>query len=108
MKHDFPILEALGGAALGLPMLWLFAKRMAVKLASDELSINSVNSQTQVIDMLRDEVERLGGINGRLSASLNELHIENIKLRKEISDLHETVNRMSEKLNSLSRQTEST
>ena len=95
--------EAISATLVGIPAFWLFMKRVIFKGASESASTSAENAKIDVITMLRDEVRRMGEINTQLATGLNELQIENVKLRKEISGLHNTINRITEQLNIMSR-----
>ena len=95
--------EAIAGTLVGVPAFWLFLKQVVLKSTSESASTSAENAKIDVITMLRDEVRRMGEINNQLATGLNELQIENVKLRKEISDLHNTINKMTEQLNIISR-----
>jgi predicted nucleic acid-binding Zn-ribbon protein len=105
--HNMPIPEVLSGAFLSGPVFWLFFKRIMLKSAKDTTGIKSEEAKTDVIELLRSEIERLNVSNTKLADSLNELQVENIKLRQEILDLRSTINelvrRESSPINNFSR-----
>jgi uncharacterized protein YlxW (UPF0749 family) len=90
--HGIQIPEMVAGSFMSAPVFWLYFKRIMLKSAKDTTEIKSAEAKTDVIELLRSEVERLSAINSKLSESLNELQQENIKLRQEILDLRSTVN----------------
>lgn len=96
---------ASGGVAavFGMPLLIWFYKRIFAKAALEDTSKTATDAQCSVIEMLRSEVRRMSDINGELAKALNELQLENVELRKEISALHDTINEMTERLNIISR-----
>lgn len=87
--------EKVGGAVFGLSSLWALGRKLLVKKVLDDTVISSAEASTDVIEMLRCEVRRLGEINNELAEALNNLQRENIGLCQEIAELHITVNRMS-------------
>jgi predicted RNase H-like nuclease (RuvC/YqgF family) len=97
--HGIKIPEVIAGSFMSAPVFWLYFKRIMLKSAQDTTETKSAEAKTDVIELLRSEVERLSAINSKLSESLNELQQEsvklqqeNIKLRQEILDLRSTVN----------------
>lgn len=95
--------EAVAGSVVGVPAIWLFIKRILLIGASSSTEKRAVEASGDVIQMLRDEVCRLGEINGDLASELNKLQKENVSLRKEISNLHDTINGMTEQISTIMR-----
>ena len=96
-------LEGVGGGVAGLAGMWLMISKLLLKKAIDDTSKSSAEAETTVIELLRGEVERMAQSNKDLGRALKEFQLENVELRKEISDLHETINTLSERLNSIDR-----
>jgi predicted RNase H-like nuclease (RuvC/YqgF family) len=100
---SMPVEGYLAVIGASLPSLWLFIQKLRASSANTTTDIKAAVAQTEVIELLRSEVERLGEINGKLATSLNELQLENYKLKIQISELHATISDMSAKLNAMSR-----
>jgi len=95
--------ESVGGGIAGLAGMWLMFGKLLLKKAIDDTSKSSAEAETAVIELLRGEVERMALSNKELGRALKEFQLENVELRREISDLHETINTLSERLNSIDR-----
>ncbi len=95
--------EIFAGTVIGLPVFWLFIKRTISKSAAETTLAMSESAKVNVIELLREEIQRMSEINGKLADGLNELQIENVKLRREISVLHDTINTMTEQFGIISR-----
>lgn len=98
------------GAVIGLPLLAWFYKRVFTKVAFEDTSKTATDAQRSVIEMLKTEVERMSKINGDLTKAINEMQVENIKIhikfRQEITQLHETISGLTDRLNAISRRKE--
>lgn len=90
------------GAAMGLPLLYYFYKRLFTKVAVEDTSKAATTAECSVIELLRNEVERMSKINGELSNALSAMQHENLQFRSEISDLHEKIRELTGRLNAIS------
>lgn len=111
--QDLSWFEIIGGALIGVPTFYLFIKKVLVKSAVDDatinaagLTINATQTQANVIKMLRVEVVRLSSINSQMSQILTQIQQENGKLRTEVSDLTSVVYVMEQKLKVVSQRKE--
>lgn len=78
----------LGGATgVGGLIVALFAKMAFRKFAEEETATNRTEGETDIIEQLRREVDRLAAMNEQLSTRLADLQSEIIKLRSENADL---------------------
>jgi len=100
--RDFPT-DIIGAIAATGAGAWLLLKRLLLKSAIDTSAKDAVNAQGDVVQLLRDEVRRLGEINGELAAEVNKLQRQNMRLLNEIADLHTTINNMAEQINTAMR-----
>jgi hypothetical protein len=97
------VAAATGLAAIfGLSALWLFIKKTMLRSAVDTVHTKAADAQTEVIQLLRDEVRRLSEINQVLAENQNKFQLENMRLKRQVSDLHAVVAEMSEKLKFIS------
>ena len=92
--NNIKVPEIIAGSFMSAPVFWLYFKRVMLKSANDTTNIKSAEAKTDVIELLRSEIERLNASNTKLSETLNELQMENIKLRQEILDLRSTINEL--------------
>jgi len=95
--------EIIGGVFAGGSGSWLLFKSAMAKNAAVDTSIVTSEARSDVIELLRAEVQRMSTSNAELSEALRQFQSENIALRKEISALHETTNQLSERLNAMQR-----
>ena len=95
------VISGVGGAAVGVPIFWLFIKKILLGNATDNASISASDARMDVIELLRAEVQRMSESNKELGESLKAFQVENISLRKEICELHETINSLSDQLSIL-------
>jgi cell division protein FtsB len=84
--------ESVGGTAIGASMLWVFFKKLLLRNAADNVSINAADASGDVIKLLRDEVKRL-------AERVETLEHENTTLRDKL-------NIMTERFNSISRRSD--
>lgn len=80
--------EYLVGTGAGSGALWLMWKKFLVRNSEEEKTLVTSVAQIEVINLLRDEVNRLGTTNTMLAEELNKLQSENIRLNAEITQLH--------------------
>lgn len=83
--------EHVGGGIVGLTGIWLLFKKVLVKSAIEDTNLSSSEAYNDVINLLRQEVQRLNENNTMLVRELSELHVENSKLRGEVTALKDTV-----------------
>ena len=97
------VVTSAGGIGIAAAMFWLLVKKMIVKVAQDDTSLAATDAHAAVIEMLRAEVSRMSVSNKELGESLKQFQLENVDLRREISNLHETINALSEQINIVNR-----
>lgn len=90
--------ESVAGTGIGGAGIWLFFKKIASKSATETANTSKADAYSEVIDTLRNEVKRLSDVNTELAKALNELQKENINLKREISQLHDTLTDMRDRL----------
>lgn len=95
--REFSAPEVVAGTAGGGSMIWLLFKRILVKSSEETKTLVTSDAQIEVINLLRDEVNRLSETNTKLATELNKLQLENINLKREIAQLHNTFNDMKKK-----------
>ena len=95
--------ETVGGAVVGLPLFWVFNKKILLKTAVVDTGLETTEAQCSVIEMLRKEVQRMSESNKELGLSLQQIQRENVELRKEISVLNEDINVLTEWKSSINR-----
>lgn len=83
LTPDYALGTGAGGAAV-----WLLWKKFLVRNSEEEKTLVTTKAQIEVINQLREEVNRLGMTNTKLAEELNKLQAENIKLKGEIAQLH--------------------
>lgn len=86
---------------IGVAIWWVVEHKVFKNTDKIEQIIDE--AQYSVIDMLRKEVERMSQSNKQLSLGLAQFQAENLELRREISDLHDTISELSERINLLSK-----
>lgn len=96
MKLDDITPEAVGGGVFGIGMIAFFLKKLIVSFVQSDKIIAAVEAETDVIKLLRSEVEQL-------SKALVEMHQENLALQREVSNLNDKLNDVTEQLSSLKR-----
>lgn len=64
------IAAGAAGAVAGFGSLWLLIKRWAVQSAADGTAVKAAHAQSDVIQLLRDEIERMSTVNNRLYDAL--------------------------------------
>jgi len=64
------IAAGTAGAVVGIGSLWLLVKRWAVQSATDGTAVKAAHAQSDVIQLLRDEVQRMSAVNNRLYDAL--------------------------------------
>ncbi|MGZ5029023.1 MAG: hypothetical protein ACXWAT_00980 [Methylobacter sp.] len=100
------LLTVIGALATCAGVMWGAFKSAKVKEAVSDTEIVTTEAQCKVIEMLREEVERMSSSNAKLGSALAEFQLENVALRREISELHDTINQLSERLNAIQRNTD--
>lgn len=93
--------ELVAGSVIGAPAFWLFIQKVFLKTAQIESTHYAVNAESEVIALLRGEVERMAEGNKVLHEQLQKFHEENVHLRKEITILQTTISELSARLNIL-------
>lgn len=101
--ESIPTEALVAGSVVGSSVFWLFIKRTISKSAAESTLASSEAAKINVIELLREEVQRMSEVNTKLASGLNQLQIENVRLRREISSLHDTINTMTEQFGVISR-----
>ena len=99
--QDLGSLLAGSMGVIGVAIWWVVEHKVFKNTDKIEQIIDE--AQYSVIDMLRKEVERMSQSNKQLSLGLAQFQAENLELRREISDLHDTISELSERINLLSK-----
>ena len=92
----------LGTGSATFAGIWYLFSNTKTKSAVDDTTIAATEAQGSVIELLQKQIERMSASNEELGEALRQFQLENIALRREISDLHITINTLSEKINLLS------
>ncbi len=90
--------ETVMGGLAGCAGIYLAFKRLAVRAATEDVSLSEAKATTTVIQMLRDEVERLSTTNARLINELRIFQVENAKLTRKVAELSDALEDMKIKL----------
>lgn len=80
------------GAAVAAILAWFKLRRVA---AGDIKQTTADDAASDVIAMLREEVERLSNQNTKLAAIVNELQMQVVELRQENAELRADVKRIT-------------
>lgn len=99
------LLTFLGFGVATITGIWIAISSTRTKTAVDDSTIAATEAQGSVIELLQKQVERMSVSNEELGMALKQFQLENIALRREISDLHITINTLSEKINLLTLKT---
>lgn len=104
MNLDFSttsIPELLAGAVVGLIGLTIGFKKLLTMFASEKVAVAKIESELEVINLLREQVHELTKANRELRAEIEQLRKlntclieENDKIKREIRLLSEYVNTM--------------
>lgn len=104
MNFDFStstIPELLTGAVVGLIGLTIGFKKLLTMFASEKIAVAKIESELEVINLLREQVHELTKANRELRSEIEQLRKlnsclieENDKIKREIRLLSEYVNTM--------------
>ena len=97
------VIKILVGSSIGAPLFWLFIKKVLVGGRVQDAKLAGASAESDVIEMLRKEVQRMSDSNKSLGIALQEFQRENLELRREICELHQNIGSLSDRLNILSR-----
>lgn len=101
---DSNILEYIklsGATGVGALIVGLFTKFTFRKFAEEETATNSAEGKTDIIELLRQEVDRLAAVNESLSTKLAELQNQIITLRMENAELKAEIQQLNLQIKSL-------
>lgn len=79
--------KVIGATGVGGLLMAFFAKFAFRKMIEEGTATQRAVGESDIIEQLRAEVDRLSAINERLSAKLGELQDQIVKLRSENADL---------------------
>jgi FtsZ-binding cell division protein ZapB len=96
--HELATPEVIVGTGGVGSSLWLLWKKFLVSNSKETKNLAASDAEVDVINLLRSEVKRLSEINVELANALNELQLENINLKREISNMHTTLNDMKDRM----------
>lgn len=77
----------IGATSIGGLILAFFTKFTFRKFAEEETAAQRAGGETDIIEVLRREVDRLAALNETLSVRVSELHEQLIQLRFENAEL---------------------
>jgi len=70
---------------VGLPAaVWLIYKRVSATASKEDVSITANKTTSSVIELLHDEIKRLGDQNAKLSNMVDEMRAENARQRHQL------------------------
>lgn len=105
MEENLVDIVKIGGAtSVGGLLFALFAKITMRKIVEEKTATSSANAQTDVIQLLRAEVDRLAEINETLSNRIADLQNEIIQLRQENAELKNEVSILNNEIKRFQRQ----
>ncbi len=80
-------LKLAGATGIGGLIMVFFAKFAFRKMVEEGTATERASGETDIITLLRQEVDRLAGLNDSLQAKVSELQTEIIALRAENAEL---------------------
>ena len=88
---------------VGIGVWWVLEHHVLKNHDKVEEAID--DAHFSVIELLRQEVERMASSNKNLGIGLAQFQAENLELRHEIANLHDIIGHLSERINTLTRAT---
>lgn len=91
-------ISGIGALVAAIPVSILAFKKFFIqsKMADTQITANEAN--TEVINMLRDEISRIDKMYQEALARINQVHSENLELRKENFDLRNEISKLNHKI----------
>lgn len=93
--------KVIGATGVGSLLMAFFAKFAFRKMIEEGAATQRAVGESDIIEQLRAEVDRLSAINERLSAKLGELQDQIVKLRSENADLKAEIQALNIQIRSL-------
>lgn len=93
--------KLVGATGVGSLLLALFARFAFRKMVEEGTATQRAAGETDIIDQLRVEVDRMGKINDTLSGKVAELQDQIIKLRGENAELKMEIQALNIQIRSL-------
>lgn len=93
--------KLIGATGIGGLVMAFFAKFAFRKMVEEGTATQRAGGETDIIDQLRTEVDRMGKINDTLSGKVAELQEQIIKLRSENAELKAEIQALNFQIKSL-------
>ena len=94
-------IKLIGATGIGGLVMAFFAKFAFRKMVEEGTATQRAGGETDIIDQLRTEVDRMGKINDTLSGKVAELQEQIIKLRSENAELKAEIQALNFQIKSL-------
>lgn len=94
-------MKLIGATGIGGLVMAFFAKFAFRKMVEEGTATQRAGGETDIIDQLRTEVDRMGKINDTLSGKVAELQEQIIKLRSENAELKAEIQALNYQIKSL-------
>lgn len=94
-------IKLIGATGIGGLIMAFFAKFAFRKMVEEGTATQRAGGETDIIDQLRTEVDRMGKINDTLSGKVAELQEQIIKLRSENAELKAEIQALNYQIKSL-------
>jgi peptidoglycan hydrolase CwlO-like protein len=94
-------MRLIGATGIGGLIMAFFAKFAFRKMVEEGTATQRAGGETDIIDQLRTEVDRMGKINDTLSGKVAELQEQIIKLRSENAELKAEIQALNYQIKSL-------
>lgn len=93
--------KLIGATGIGGLIMAFFAKFAFRKMVEEGTATQRAGGESDIIDQLRTEVDRMGKINDTLSGKVAELQEQIIKLRSENAELRAEIQALNYQIKSL-------
>lgn len=93
--------KLIGATGIGGLVMAFFAKFAFRKMIEEGTATQRAGGETDIIEQLRNEVDRMGRINDTLSGKVAELQEQIIKLRSENAELKAEIQALNYQIKSL-------
>lgn len=93
--------KLIGATGIGGLVMAFFAKFAFRKMVEEGTAAQRAGGETDIIEQLRAEVDRMGRINDTLSGKVAELQEQIIKLRSENAELKAEIQALNHQIKSL-------
>lgn len=94
-------MKLIGATGIGGLVMAFFAKFAFRKMVEEGTATQRAGGETDIIDQLRTEVDRMGKINDTLSGKVAELQEQIIKLRSENAELKAEIQALNLQIKSM-------